>query len=195
MSDQGKRYDNIASAFAEMRDSFYREQKYLDLLINYLQPGADVLDVGCGSGHPIAAYLIEQGLKVTGIDASKKLLNIAAKKCPHMRTIHGDVRSIVLNEKYDAIVEWWCLFHLPKADQIQMISRFANWLKQNGILEFTTGDRAYEESSSAMLEQELFFYSCDPIEYESALKANGFQLLLKENDQEEHLVWIAKKVL
>lgn len=30
--NQGKKYDLIASDFAKMRDSFYKEQKYLDLL-------------------------------------------------------------------------------------------------------------------------------------------------------------------
>lgn len=43
-----------------------------------------------------------------------------------------------------------------------MISRFASWLKKGGILEFTTGDKEYQKSSSAMLNQELNFYSLNP---------------------------------
>lgn len=50
-----------------------------------------------------------------------------------------------------------------------MISRFATWIKPGGFLEFTTGQV-----------------------YEKYLKENGFKILLREHDQEHHLVWIAQ---
>jgi 2-polyprenyl-3-methyl-5-hydroxy-6-metoxy-1,4-benzoquinol methylase len=194
MENQGKRYDAIASGFAEMRDSFAAEKKYLDLFMEYLSPKASILDVGCGSGYPIASYLIENGFQVTGVDGSKELLKIAKTKCPLMRSLYGDVRNIDIQEKFDGIIEWWCLFHLPKIDHTKMITRFAHWLKPNGILEFTTGDSEYESSDSNMLNQELSFFSLNPSEYETCLRKNGFKILLRENDQETHLVWIAKKI-
>lgn len=191
-TNQGKRYDNIATSFAEMRDSFATEQKYIDLFINQLLPKAHILDVGCGSGYPIASYLIKKEFQVTGIDGSKKLLNIAKEKCSQMKRVYGDVRTVTLEHQYDAIIEWWCLFHLPQDDQLKMISRFAHWLKKGGVLEFTSGDQEYEGKDSNMLNQELCFYSCNPSQYEKELKKNGFEILLRESDQETHLVWIAK---
>jgi cyclopropane fatty-acyl-phospholipid synthase-like methyltransferase len=104
----------------------------------------------------------------------------------------NNTRYVDIKEKFDAIIEWWCLFHIPKQDHENMISRFASWLKKGGIFEFTTGDSEYEAKSSAMLDQELFFYSHDPSVYEKALKTNGFKLLLRENDQDQHLVWVAQ---
>lgn len=192
-SGQGKRYDLIATGFADMRDAFYTEQKYLDEMIKHIPQKAHILDVGCGSGFPIAAYLIEQGFEVTGIDGSQKLLEIAKEKCPKMKRILGDVRTVQLDETFDAIVEWWCLFHVPKYDHEKMIHRFSQWLKADGIVEFTTGDSEYENASSDMLNQELHFYSLDPKVYEQYLKKYGFKILLKESDQETHMVWIAKK--
>lgn len=194
MDNQGKKYDLIAEGFAKMRDSFYKEQKYLDELIKRTPTKSSILDVGCGSGVPIASYLIEQGFDVTGIDGSQKLLDIAKEKCPKMKGILGDVRLVTLNEKYDAVVEWWCLFHIPKQDHEMMIHRFSEWLKPNGILEFTSGDAAYETASSDMLNQELHFYSLDPSEYEKYLKHYNFTIILKESDQPDHLVWIAQKL-
>ena len=111
-----------------------------------------------------------------------------------MRGLYGDVRTIEFNENVDAIVEWWCLFHLPKSDHELMITRFAEWLKPGGILEFTSGDSEYEGTDSNMLNQELHFYSLGPNVYEQYLKKYGFEILLKESDQEHHLVWIAKKM-
>lgn len=193
MQNQGQSYDLIADAFANMRDAFNTEQKYLDILIGYLPEQAHILDVGCGFGFPIAAYFIEKQFQVTGIDGSQKLLDIAKLKVPSMRSIYGDVRAVVLQETFDAIVEWWCLFHLPLADHDLMFARFAQWLKPGGILEFTTGDSEYVHTDSQMLNQELHFYSLSPPTYEQYLKKYGFELLLKAQDQPSHLVWIAKK--
>lgn len=193
MEDQGKRYDQIASDFAEMRDSFSTEQKYVDLLIDYLKSGSSILDLGCGSGFPIASYLMDHGFKLTGVDASIELLKIAQISFPRMECIYGDLRTVELDEQYDAIIEWWALFHIPKEDHAKIIARCASWLKPGGILEFTTGDHEYAASSSDMLNQELDFYSHAPEFYERQLKKNGFEILLSESDQETHLVWIARK--
>lgn len=193
MSHQGKSYDAIAKGFAQLRDSFNTEKKYLDELIQRIPQKSHILDVGCGSGFPIASYLLEQGFMVTGIDGSQELLHIAKAKCPNMRGLLGDVRNIELNETFDAIVEWWCLFHIPKPDHEKMISRFSQWLNPGGILEFTSGDSEYEATDNTMLNQELHFYSLDPLDYERYLKKYGFIILLKESDQENHLVWIARK--
>ena len=140
------------------------------------------------------ACLINQGFQVTGIDASKNLLRIARQNCPNLKCVYGDIRTVELKRKYDAVLEWWCLFHLPKSDHAKMISRFASWLKPGGLLEFTTSDLEYEGSSSEMLGQELCFYSLAPNVYEKELRQNGFKLLLRDNDQEQHMVWIAKLI-
>jgi 2-polyprenyl-3-methyl-5-hydroxy-6-metoxy-1,4-benzoquinol methylase len=192
MSNEGLKYDLIADDFAALRDSFNTEQKYLDVLISYVDKHAEILDLGCGHGF-LSSYLINQGFKVTGVDASEKLLALAQKNSPSMTCLHGDIRDIFLNQKYDAILEWWCLFHLNKSDQLLMFKRFSDWLKPHGILEFTTGDAAYEGVRSDMLNQPLFFCSHEPDAYEQALRENNFEILLKETDQEGHLVWIARK--
>lgn len=193
MDNQGESYDPIAEGFAHMRDSFNTEKKYLDTLIEYIPLRSKILDVGCGSGFPIASYLIEQGFEVTGIDGSQALLDIAKIKCPQMKRVYGDIRTVIVEETFDAIVEWWCLFHIPKRDQEKMIFRFFQWLKPGGILEFTTGDSDYEGTHSDMLDQPLHYFSLPPSDYERYLKKYGFEILLKESDQEHHMVWIARK--
>lgn len=190
--NQGQRYDLIAQGFADMRNEFSTEQKYLDRLISHLKPGASILDVGCGSGYPIATYFLEKGFHVTGVDGSKELLKIAQSRHQKLKCLFGDIRTVEIAERYDAVLEWWCLFHLPKEDHSLMIARFASWLKPGGYLEFTTGNADYEGSSDAMLKQPLDFYSLAPDQYETLLKKNGFKLLLKEQHQEQNLVWIAQ---
>lgn len=192
MIDQGKSYDLIAEEFAKMRNSFNTEQTYVDLFLQMLPKSASILDVGCGSGYPIASYIINKGYRLTGVDSSKKLLAIAERNCPAMRCIFGDLRTIKFAENFDGIIEWWALFHLPKAAHENMIQRFASWLKPGGILQFTTGDSAYEEMHNDMLDQELWFYSLAPDKYERYLEQNDFKIIFCENDQPQHLVWMAE---
>ena len=94
---------------------------------------------------------------------------------------------------YHLIIELYDRGNILLTDHEHMIARFAKWLKPGGILEFTSGDSEYEGTNSNMLNQELHFYSLDPKSYEEYLTKFGFKLILKENDQEHHLVWIAKK--
>lgn len=51
-------YDAIADTWNEQRE-WYIEQSSVDAAIEHLHSDATILDVGCGSGKPIAAYLIE----------------------------------------------------------------------------------------------------------------------------------------
>ena len=102
--NEGQKYDLIAAGFAEMRDSFHMEQKYIDLFLKELPPTSHILDIGCGSGYPIASYLIKNDIDVTGVDSSRELLKIATTKCPAMHQIYGDVRTVEINQKFDGII-------------------------------------------------------------------------------------------
>lgn len=56
-------YDAIAEAWHSSRTSF-AARKYVDLVISRLSPGSKILDLGCGTGVPIAHYLIDNGFRV-----------------------------------------------------------------------------------------------------------------------------------
>jgi len=54
------------------------EKHWMDRFAAQLPAGGSVLDIGCGTGQPIARHLLERGFAVTGIDASPTLI---AKCC------------------------------------------------------------------------------------------------------------------
>ena len=62
-------YDAAAERYAASRDQLENE-RHLRLFTQSLPPQAAVLDVGSGSGRPVAAFLVERGYAVTGIDFS-----------------------------------------------------------------------------------------------------------------------------
>lgn len=119
MQNQGKKYNLIADEFDKDRNKSLREKKYLDSMISFLSPNDHVLDIGCGMGEPIAKYFIEKGFHITGIDASSVLLEMAKNRFPHMDWLLGDMRTIEIKNKFQAVIGYDSFFHLPVADQIK----------------------------------------------------------------------------
>lgn len=54
-----------------------------------LPPGGQVVDIGCGSGTPVASTLVKAGLVVAGIDASPTLLSLFRRRF-HVDAVSGN---------------------------------------------------------------------------------------------------------
>ncbi len=59
-------YRRHAETWARDRDDQLIETSWLERFLKLLPPDAAMLDIGCGSGRPIAKYFIDQGCRVTG---------------------------------------------------------------------------------------------------------------------------------
>ena len=67
---------------------------------------AKVVDLGCGSGIPIAKYLIEQGCQLTGVDTSTVMLDMAQQNFPEQIWINADIRQFRAEQTFDGILAW-----------------------------------------------------------------------------------------
>ena len=85
--DVPRAYDLIAPKFFAERSTVFRETKYLDLALTRVPMGAAILDLGCGTGRPIAEDLIRRGYDVTGVDGSAQMLAIARRNLPGAQLI------------------------------------------------------------------------------------------------------------
>ncbi len=70
------------------------------LFLSLIPEHAQILDLGCGSGKPIAAYLIEQGHSVVGVDSSDVMIEMAKHNFPEQHWIQADMRQIELEQKF-----------------------------------------------------------------------------------------------
>lgn len=70
-------YTRVAAQFDAQRSREIFEKPWLDDLLRGIPDGGRIMDVGCGSGAPIAEYLIAKSMLVTGFDAAAPMLNIA----------------------------------------------------------------------------------------------------------------------
>lgn len=148
----------------------------LDLLVAPLQPGAHVLDLGCGSGEPIAADLIDRGFLVTGLDVSEPLIRLCRERFPAHDWRVGDMRDLSLGRTFEAIVAWHSFFHLTPDAQRAMFPRFASHAASGGTLMFTSGPVA-GVAIGEFEGEPLYHASLDPEEYRSLLSENGFVVL------------------
>ncbi|MDR0321112.1 MAG: class I SAM-dependent methyltransferase [Treponema sp.] len=72
-------YNKIAEQWAEDRSRISVSKLVVDFSQKIKQNG-NILDIGCGTGYPIAKYLCDKGFFVTGIDISENMLKKAGEQ-------------------------------------------------------------------------------------------------------------------
>lgn len=188
-------YDEIITWFDEARSKRLMESEYLNLIVNTIPPSGTILDLGCGTGEPIAQFFIERGFKVTGVDGSQKMIELCKQRFPNERWIVSDMRDINLQQQFDALIAWHSFFHLDWDSQRNMFKIFASHVKLGGVLAFTSGDEQGEVWSDNG-GQQLYHASLSTNEYNSLLEESSFKVLIhKVRDPEcgEATVWVAQK--
>lgn len=189
-------YNKITDWFDRNRSKELTMEKfYLDLLQNHIPPSGKVLDVGCGTGEPIAQFLIKQGYKVTGIDASEKMIQLCKQRFPNEQWLLADMRTLHLQDKFHAVIAWHSFFHIPHDDQRKTLKSLASLVERNGLLLFTTGPD-FGEVWSDNGGYDLYHASLSSEEYTQILRECHFTVLVhKVRDPEcgEATVWVAKK--
>lgn len=188
-------YKKHARAWTELRGDFLYEKAWLDLFLTLIPAHPTLLDLGCGSGKPIADYLIQQGHTLIGVDSSDVMIAMAQKNFPKQTWVQADMRTVELDQKFNAILAWDSFFHLTPDDQRQIFAQFAQFSVTNTALMFTSGPMA-GEAMGDMFGDALYHASLSQDEYRVLLKQYGFNVVkMVANDVEctGHTVWLAQK--
>lgn len=80
------------------------EKPWLDALLAHVPCAGSILDLGCGSGQPIARYLIGQGRAVAGVDASPGAIDLCRGRFPDQSWIVADMRGLDLGRSFDGVI-------------------------------------------------------------------------------------------
>lgn len=105
---------------------------------DHLPESGSVVDIGCGSGVPIAEALIEQGFGVSGIDASPSLIAAFRRRFPHApAACEAAQDSAFFHRRFHGAVAVGLLFLLPEDDQRRVIGRVAGALEPGGRFLFS----------------------------------------------------------
>ena len=190
-------YQRVGHEWAKARYRGLMEKRWLDrfLALAPRDTGAvRVLDLGCGSGRPIASYLSERGAKITGVDPTDTLTGLFAQNLPQAEVVQADMRGLTLNQQFDAILAWDSFFHLDTNDQTAMFATFAAHAAPGAALMFTTGHIA-GEAIGQVAGTPIYHASMAPEDYRKLLSDNGFEVVrfvAQDPDCGDHTVWLAR---
>jgi SAM-dependent methyltransferase len=137
-------YDALSVRYDEAYGGESKYQAWIERLTERLDDGSRVLDVGCGSGLPLARDLAGAGHAVTGVDISEVQIRRARELVPQAEFVRADAASLDLPpESFDAVVSFYALIHLPQDEQQQLLRKIAGWLRPGGWFVCTTGQQAW----------------------------------------------------
>lgn len=155
-------YNAISSHWDTARASFHgREQAYLDTFLVGLSPGSTIVDAGCGTGRPMAEYVIARGHRIMGIDQSEKLLSKARARFPAEHWIHAALETYPFEEPCHGVICWDAIFHVDRKHHAAILERTARCLVAGGHLMLTIGGSVHPAFTDSMF-GETFFYDSFP---------------------------------
>lgn len=171
-----------------------RERAWLDAFLAHVPPGGAVLDLGCGSGEPIARHLVARGRAVTGVDAAPGLIALCRARMPDQTWLVADMRGLDLGRRFDGVLAWHSAFHLTPKDQLGLFAVHARHTTPGGVLMFTSGSE-HGESIGSWHGEPLYHGSLSTEGYRMALDAAGFDLISHLADDPAcggATVWLAR---
>ena len=100
-----------------------------------------ILDLACGEGT-FAVAMARRGLRVTGVDQSPEMLDIArgraAKEGLEVKLLHQDMRALTVRGRFDLVTCWFdSLNYLLEIDDLaQTFAGVSRVLDKNGVFIF-----------------------------------------------------------
>lgn len=187
-------YNKIAKDYYNHRD-LNKFNNELEQFASLLSDNAHILDVGCGAGIPTAKFLVKRGLKVTGIDLSNTMLNLARQHVPSAEFLKMDMNELEFEENvFDGIVSVYTLFHIPKKDHLKIFRKFFEILKPEGILLINTGI-SESEGTNNFFGVPMFWSNFSPKTTLNLVKKAGFSIISESILERggEYQYWIYAK--
>ena len=152
-----KHYDAAYSVKEDLVDRDF----YLDLAREY---GGPVLELGCGTGR-ITLPLARQGIDVTGMDASRAMLEVLRAKLAdepaaikrRVRVVEGDFRTLCLGGQFPLVViPFRPMQHMyTTEDQLAALRNTGRHLADGGILAFDVFNPRFDKLVSGAGEELL----------------------------------------
>lgn len=136
--------EQLYKNFARYYDKIYKgmdyegEVEFIKWAVHKHQPSSNnlLMDVACGTGTH--AQKLTDNFKITGVDLSSQMLEIAREKVPNVNFIQGDMKNLNIGSKFDVITCIFSAIHYNRnlKELGDTIQNFYEHLNPGGILIF-----------------------------------------------------------
>ncbi|MEM1380028.1 MAG: class I SAM-dependent methyltransferase [Pseudomonadota bacterium] len=171
LRDTASVYSKHAERWGEGR-TLQAEEPWLQRLTEGLEPGATVLDLGCGNGIPIGPWLTSAGFSVVGFDYAEDMIRVAKDRVPQGTWHVGDMTALPPLGPCDAILSWDGFFHLTVAQQRKLLPELLELLTPHERMLLTIGDQE-GEITGEVYGDTVYHASLAPDAYKSIIAAHG----------------------
>ena len=188
-------YNKIAKDYHKWRISS-GDTKLLKKFVKILPKKSKVLDAGCGAGVPVARFLTESKLDVTGIDISKNMIKLARENVSTARFLKMDMTKITFKpNSFDGIVSFYAIIHIPREKHKKVIKNFYKVLKPGGLALLCMGNDDWE-SIEMYKGTKMFWSQYAPEKTLKIIQNGGFNIIFDRVIKiggESHYWILAKK--
>jgi SAM-dependent methyltransferase len=196
-------YNRIAERYAQWtRDEVIDEARprYLSLLLDSLPPGADLLELGCGSGGPTTSELADR-FRLTGVDISERQIELAEALVPSATFVCADMTHLALpTASFDAVASFYAFNHLPFGELPNLLIKIADWLRSRGLL-VAALSRRYDPGTvvADWLGAPMYFSGYSPEESQALAVAAGLSIVtmqaepIIENGHPTEFLWLVAR--
>ncbi|MBL8129388.1 MAG: methyltransferase domain-containing protein [Chloroflexia bacterium] len=172
-------YDAIAERYAAWTGDALAgaRQRYVELLQREIPPGAPVLDLGCGTGVPVARALATR-YRVTGVDGSARSIDLARQNVPDATFLQADMTQVEFpSASFAAVISSYAIIHVPRVEHAALLQRLAGWLQPGGLLIATMGAVESEGMEEDWLGAPMYWSHFDAGTNQQLVTNAGFELV------------------
>jgi SAM-dependent methyltransferase len=189
-------YDALSHRYRGDDDTPQHYDRWLAALRDRLPDRGQILDIGCGCGHPVARHLAAAGHQVTGVDISDVQIERARQLVPGATFIRADATDMNFpSGSFDAVICLYALIHMPLDRQPRLLSDVARWLRPGGWLLASTGQNAWTGTEDHWLggDTTMWWSHADATTYRAWLEQAGLEItdqqFVPEGDSGHALFW------
>ena len=179
-------YNDIGTRYETAFEDEPNQMASLDWLLSHLAPKSNILDMGSGTGRPVASTLTAAGHSVLGIDISPVMVAAAREQVPAARFEEIDSRHFAASaEEYDAITAYYSyIIGVSQSDIREIFPKIYRWLKPGGLFVWVTvlfGLGANLVPMKWMGRSLSAVSTLSQEEMEKCIREAGFELIQSEN--------------